>query len=119
MKTTEEAVLGRNYQQRASLGDFVPQILVFLGKPPQSRLWAAGYLRNETSRQDRISMGADSMSQRESFALAWLFLCSGFSAMRLRATIFLRALFRSTGEQRRHHGQQVDLVSSMEPPNVK
>jgi len=114
MKTKAEEVSGRSYQQQATLGDFVPQILVYLGKRPRSRLWAAGCLRNQID-----PLRPFEIYPRESFALAWLFLCAGFSAMRLQATTFLHARFRSTVEQRRHHDQQVDLVSSMETPNVE
>ena len=65
----------------ASLGDFEPQILVILGSPPRSRIWAVARLRNGSALQAGTSSGEATMSPRESFALAWHLLKLGLRAM--------------------------------------
>lgn len=95
MRKEPEVVSGRSDGQQASLGDFAPQTLAYLGKRHQRRLWAVAVLRNQTYRQNRICLPVDPMRPRESFALAWLLLLSGLSAMRLQATAYLRALYRN------------------------
>jgi len=76
--------------QSVSLGDFVPQVLVCVGPRHQSRLWAIGYCRSETSTQKRIYWGGAPMSPRESFVLAWQCLSRGLSTMRLQAKLYFR-----------------------------
>ena len=114
-RTTVEVVSGLHDEPQATMGDFVPQTLAYLGKPPQSRLWAIGCLRSETSHRVNTSADAVTMRPRESFALAWLLLLHGLLAMRLQARAYLRALCRNKASLRRHRGQLEDLELAHKP----
>ncbi len=69
-------------EQRASLGDFSPQILTCLGSGPQRQIWAVARLRNRTDPHPGSSEARGSMSPRVSFSLAWLVLSQGLRSMR-------------------------------------
>jgi len=117
METEAEAVSIPGYQRTASLGDFVPHTLAYLGRGPQSRLWAVGYLRNESAHPER-TFGYQA-HPRESFALAWLLLLQGFSAMRVQAKVFLRTRFRNMDTPRHRLDRQVGSELPCESPNVE
>ena len=116
METEAEVVSIPGYQRMASLGDFVPHTLVYLGRRPRSRLWAVGYLRNESDHLDRIF--GHQAHPRESFALAWRLLLQGFSAMLSQAKASLRTRLRSMGTRRHRLAQQVDSELPCESPNL-
>ena len=88
-----EAYTSRCAGRTASLGDFVPQTLAFLGKPPQSQLWAVARLRSRSANPAHTS--EQPMSPRESFALARILLGLALAATLSQARAFLRARFQS------------------------
>lgn len=73
---------GHGDARPASLGDFEPHALVFLGSGPRQEIWAVARLRSQTpDRSGRPPLGQGAMYPRESFALAWLLLKRGLRAM--------------------------------------
>lgn len=100
----KEVVSGRDDERPVTMGDFVPHSLLYLGKGRESKLWAIGCLRSETSPPARQSF-APAACLRESCVLAWLILSRSLLATMSQATTYLRGVFRSTTVQHHHHDQ--------------